>query len=102
MSVRRAQLEIDSVEFTEWDIINTIDPCGEIRADIRNALTRQTLIQCHGNKKTRIPPLRELIIDYWKIRRFPGKEAVIKKMKQWMANRLAARKLHKEQRTKRK
>lgn len=39
MSVRRAQAEIDSREFTEWMAYATLQPFGDERADLRMALT---------------------------------------------------------------
>jgi len=38
MSVRRAQQEISSVEFAEWQAYSALEPFGEERADLRSAI----------------------------------------------------------------
>lgn len=43
MSVRRAQREIDSAEFSEWQAIYALDPFGEQRADLRAGTISATI-----------------------------------------------------------
>jgi len=50
MSVRRAQREISAREFSEWLAYGQIEPWGEQRADMRNALVCCILANAHRGK----------------------------------------------------
>lgn len=43
MSVKRAQCEIDSREFTEWMAYASLEPWGEPRADLRAGIVASTI-----------------------------------------------------------
>ena len=43
MSVKRAQREIDSQEFTEWMAYAALEPFGETRADLRAGIVASTI-----------------------------------------------------------
>lgn len=51
MSVKRIQKEIDAAEFVEWMAYNQIDPFGEDRADLRNAITSMSVARGAGAGK---------------------------------------------------
>lgn len=50
MSVNRAQLEITSAEFAEWMAYYNVEPFGEERADLRQAITTSVLANAHRGK----------------------------------------------------
>jgi hypothetical protein len=52
MSVKRAQQEIDSAEFSEWLAYNTLNPFGDERRDFRAAMIASTTANVQGNKTT--------------------------------------------------
>jgi hypothetical protein len=76
MSVKRAQEEIDSYEFSEWCVFNNIDPSGETRADIRTALIRRTLYEINSTKNAKIPDIKDLMIDFQKVSKKSVSETV--------------------------
>jgi hypothetical protein len=52
MSVRRAQREISSAEFSEWMAYDLIDPIGERRADIRAGIIAAAVANTRRRKKS--------------------------------------------------
>lgn len=50
MSVKRAQREIDSREFTEWMAYAALEPFGETRADLRAGIVASTLANIHRSE----------------------------------------------------
>ena len=53
MSVRRAQLEIHSDEFSEWIVYNRLEPFGEERADLRSAIVASVFANINRGKGQR-------------------------------------------------
>lgn len=53
MSVRQAQREIDSAEFTEWLAYYSMEPFGEQIADIRHGIAVSTLANINRDSKQR-------------------------------------------------
>lgn len=58
MSVRQAQQEISSREFTEWIAYNRIEPFGEKRADIRSAIVASVIANVNRDKKKKPSPFK--------------------------------------------
>lgn len=56
MSVRQAQLEISSLEFTEWMAHFEREPFGEQAADIRHGIACALLANINRDSKTRPKP----------------------------------------------
>jgi len=52
MSVKRAQREVDSREFTEWQAYWQLEPWGEGRADLRTGILASTLANIHRSGET--------------------------------------------------
>jgi len=50
MSVRRAQNEIDSREFAQWQAFGQIEPFGEVRDDMRAAMIACTIANVFRGK----------------------------------------------------
>jgi len=50
MSVRRAQQEISSAEFAEWQAYASIEPFGEERADLRSAIVACVIANSNRSK----------------------------------------------------
>jgi hypothetical protein len=63
MSVRRAQEEIASDEFTEWIAYYELEPFGELRADVRQAHTSAILASVHRRKGSRQPRIADFIFE---------------------------------------
>ena len=53
MSVRQAQLEITSNEFSEWIAFSNIEPFGEERADLRSAIIASTIANANRSGRQR-------------------------------------------------
>lgn len=51
MSVRQAQREIDSAEFTEWMAFQRLEPYGPERADMRAGIVASTIANVHAGGK---------------------------------------------------
>lgn len=50
MSLKRAQREVDSREFTEWQAYWQLEPWGEDRADLRTGIVASTLANIHRSR----------------------------------------------------
>lgn len=50
MSVKRAQQEIDAVEYTEWLAYHKLNPFGEQRADLRAGIIASVVASVFGKK----------------------------------------------------
>lgn len=66
MSVRRAQLEIDSREFGEWIAYNQISPGGPERADARAALIACTVANATPRKGGRRYKIKDFLLNFGK------------------------------------
>ena len=64
MSVRRAQAEIDSAEFSEWAAFDKIHPIGGVRDDINAGIVAATIANCHRGKGQRAFSAGDFIPDY--------------------------------------
>ena len=53
MSVRRAQMEVSSLEFTEWMAYYELEPFGEIIADLRHGGAVAMLANVNRDSKVR-------------------------------------------------
>ncbi len=84
MSVRRAQQEIDSREFTEWAAIAKHEPLGYERIDVAAALICTTVASMFRGKGSPAPKLADFMCDYWKPER-PTKEQLTAQMNAWAA-----------------
>lgn len=58
MSVRQAQLEISSPEFTYWMAYYQEEPFGEIIADLRHGVATSVLANVNRNAEARPEPYR--------------------------------------------
>jgi Protein of unknown function (DUF4035) len=56
MSVRRAQLEIDSGEFSEWMAYAALEPFGPIREDERAGVVASVTANVNRDSKTKRDP----------------------------------------------
>ena len=56
MSVRRAQREVDSAEFSEWMAYARLEPFGQDRQDANAAAIQATLANVHRDPKSRPQP----------------------------------------------
>jgi hypothetical protein len=65
MSVRRAQQEIDSAEFTEWMGYYQLEPFGELVADRRHGIAVQTFANANRDPKQRPQPFLEKDFIRW-------------------------------------
>lgn len=50
MSVAQAQQQIDAREFAEWMAFDSIDPIGELRADMRSAQLLHAIVSMFAGK----------------------------------------------------
>jgi len=55
MSVRQAQEDIDSAEFSEWIAFDKIEPFGEQRADLRAGIVSATMANMWSKGKRLVP-----------------------------------------------
>jgi len=55
MSVRQAQEEISSPEFSEWRAYDELDPFGEGRADLRAGIIAATMANLWSSGKQKVP-----------------------------------------------
>jgi len=68
------QQQVDSREFTEWLVFNSIEPIGELREDIRTASLAHVVASMFAKN---VPPVKDFLIDFWSskgIRRMSGEE----------------------------
>lgn len=56
MSIKRAQQEIDSAEFSEWIAYAHLEPFGEERADLRMGILASTFVNMMSAKGKRYQP----------------------------------------------
>jgi len=56
MSVRQAQLQISSSEFSEWAAYSALEPFGEERADMRSAII--ACVIANSNRGKNQPPFK--------------------------------------------
>lgn len=66
MSVRRAQAEIDSYEFTEWMAHYEIEPWGEIVADLRHGTATALHANLNRDAEKRPEPYRAEDFIHWR------------------------------------
>jgi len=65
MSVRQAQQEISSEEFTGWLAFYQLEPFGDLVADLRHGVLTRTLANVNRNPKTRPDPYRLNDFIHW-------------------------------------
>lgn len=65
MSVRRAQEEVDSAEFTEWMAYFSLEPFGSQIDDMRHGIAVATLANINRNQKTRRKPFAPIDFIPW-------------------------------------
>ena len=63
-----AQQRCTSAEFAEWIAFNSVEPIGDVRADIQAARVCQLLAAAFG-KRGRSPKLSDFMPDWWQERR---------------------------------
>ncbi len=56
MSVRQAQMQISSAEFTEWQAFYQLEPFGDLVADQRHGVATALQANLHRNSDTRPEP----------------------------------------------
>lgn len=62
MSIRRAQVEIDSAEFAQWEAFDRVEPFGEDRADLRSAIV--ACVIANANRDTEKQPQPFKVSDF--------------------------------------
>ena len=65
-SVRQAQLEISSEEFTEWMAYAALEPFGEHIADLRHGVAVSVLANVNRSAEARPEPYRAEDFIYWR------------------------------------
>jgi hypothetical protein len=65
MSVRRAQHEIDSTEFTEWMAYYRLEPWGDAVADLRHGVLSSLIANANRDSKSRPQPFSPEDFIYW-------------------------------------
>lgn len=65
MSVRRAQSEIDSAEFSEWLAYYSLEPFGEMMADMRHGIAVAVLANVNRDPEKRPEPYEPENFIYW-------------------------------------
>lgn len=78
MSVKRAQAEIDSVEFSHWIAYHSIDPFTVDRSEYMLAMIASILCNVHRRKGSKVHKPHDFIINYGKRRRDSAEEIEIK------------------------
>jgi hypothetical protein len=81
MSVRRAQREIDSAEFTEWSAFDRIEPFGPERADLRAGIIAAQIAAFGGRRE--VTP-GDFMPDFGRSRRQSPEEIELR-AHQWLA-----------------
>lgn len=66
MSVRQAQAEIDSAEFTEWLAYYSLEPFGTQMDDLRHGVATATLANINRDSKVRKKPYVATDFIYWR------------------------------------
>lgn len=79
MSVRRAQQEVDSREFSEWLAYDRLDPIGGERLDLNTALIVSAIMNSNRSKGPSIKP-SEVMLDFTKSARRPSADEIRHKM----------------------
>lgn len=74
MSVRQAQQEISSPEFTEWMAYYQEEPFGEIIADLRHGVATSVLANVNRNAEARREPYRAEDFIGWREIKAPEDE----------------------------
>ena len=64
--MRQAQLEISSLEFTEWQAYYTLEPFGEEIADLRHGVATSVLANINRNGEARPEPYRAEDFIHWR------------------------------------
>lgn len=64
MSVAQAQAEIDSAEFAEWAAYDRVEPFGERRADLRNAITSAVVANAFRGKDSKTFQAADFLPDF--------------------------------------
>lgn len=65
MSVRQAQLEISSLEFTEWMAFYELEPFGDKVADMRHGVATSVLANVNRNSEARPEPYKAEDFIHW-------------------------------------
>jgi len=65
-SVRQAQLEISSLEFTEWQAYYALEPFGEEIADLRHGVATAVLANVNRNPQARPKPYAAKDFIHWR------------------------------------
>jgi hypothetical protein len=85
MSVARAQQEIDSSEFLEWMVYESMEPGEPIRGDYQAAMIACTIANANRTKKTREFKLKDFLLKFIKPRANRTEPQELKhKLKMWM------------------
>ncbi len=66
MSVRQAQMQISSAEFTEWQAFYELEPFGDIVADLRHGSATSVLANINRNPDARPEPFRAEDFIFWR------------------------------------
>lgn len=65
-SVRQAQLEISSAEFTEWQAFYQLEPFGDVVADLRHGVATSVLANINRNSEARKEPYKAEDFIHWR------------------------------------
>jgi hypothetical protein len=65
MSVRQAQLQVSSAEFTEWLAFYELEPFGDLVADMRHGTAAALLANVNRNAEARPEPYRAADFIQW-------------------------------------
>lgn len=77
MSVHQAQLEISSLEFTEWMAYYKVEPFGEMIADLRHGVATSVLANVNRNLEAKPEPYRADDFIHWRTTDEPPQQELI-------------------------
>ncbi|XYJ11813.1 phage tail assembly protein T [Telluria sp. B2] len=66
MSVRQAQMQISSAEFTEWQAFYQLEPFGDLVADMRHGVATSLHANLNRDPKVRPEPYRPDDFIHWR------------------------------------
>ena len=67
MTVDEMMGRMSAREFTEWQVLDTIDPIGSVRGDMQAARVAQTVAEVHRDRKAKRTPFKllDFMPDPW-------------------------------------
>jgi len=84
MSVRRVQQEVDSWEFTAWQVYDELDPGDPERSDVRSAMLCSVVANAHRSKGRAFTP-KDFMLDFSPPPARQDKRGLKNKANAWLA-----------------